>query len=157
MREVKVPVKNIVVGQKVTAAKAQRARELRRDMTPEETVIWQAVRRNQLGGCHFRRQQVISGFIADFYCHAAGLVVEIDGEIHQTRTQYDDDRDRVLKARGLRVLRIPNTLVRRGLQAALALVLAACQEANTSSPSETTLGDETLPRSLLGKGPGDRS
>lgn len=138
-----MPAKNIVIGQRVTSAKVQRARELRQNMTPEETAVWQAVRRNQLGGLHFRRQQVIEGFIADFYCHAAGLVVEIDGEIHQTQTQYDVARDRALKARGLRVLRLPNALVRQNLPVALSLILGACQDSD--SPS------------LTGKGPGVRS
>lgn len=128
-----MPARNIVIGQKVTSVKAQRARELRQNMTPEETTIWQAVRRNQLGGYHFRRQQVIDGFIADFYCHAAGLVVEIDGDIHQTQTHSDDARDQVLMAHGLRVLRLPNTLVRQNLQATLSLILRTCQEANSPS------------------------
>lgn len=135
-----MPAKNIVIGQRINPVKAQRARELRRNMTPEETLIWQAVRRNQLGGYHFRRQQVLAGFIADFYCHAAGLVVELDGEIHQARAQYDDARDQILAARGLRVLRIPNALVRQNVQAVLALILTACQSPDSPSLPGKGLG-----------------
>ncbi|TAK31051.1 MAG: DUF559 domain-containing protein [Chloroflexota bacterium] len=100
--------KNIVVGQRVDDAHRQRARELRREMTREEALLWQQLRGNRLGGLHFRRQQVIDGFIVDFYCHAAGLVVEIDGPIHQNQQEYDRERDAILAARGLRLLRIPN-------------------------------------------------
>ena len=47
-------------------------------MTPAEKLLWQEIRANKLG-VRFRRQQVIQGFIVDFYCHQAGLVVEVDG------------------------------------------------------------------------------
>jgi very-short-patch-repair endonuclease len=60
-----MPVKNIIPGQTVTKEKLQRARELRRDMTPAEKILWQELRANKLG-VHFRRQQVIAGFIVDF-------------------------------------------------------------------------------------------
>src|SRR5262249_49155261 len=67
-------VSNIVRGQPVTAEKLQRAKELRCEMTPEERIVWEHVRGNRLG-FKFRRQQVIHGYIADFYCHEAALVV----------------------------------------------------------------------------------
>ncbi|MBN9119677.1 MAG: DUF559 domain-containing protein [Planctomycetes bacterium] len=67
-------VRNVVRGQRVAANKVERARELRREMTPEERVLWEHVRGNGLG-YHFRRQQILRGFIADFYCHTAGLVI----------------------------------------------------------------------------------
>jgi very-short-patch-repair endonuclease len=76
-----MPIKNIIPGQTVTKEKLQRAKELRRDMTPAEKILWQELRANKLG-VHFRRQQVIAGFIVDFYCHKAGLVIEVDGDIH---------------------------------------------------------------------------
>ena len=60
-----MPIKNIIPGQTVTKEKLQRARELRRDMTPAEKILWQELRGNKLG-VHFRRQQVIAGFIVDF-------------------------------------------------------------------------------------------
>jgi len=76
-----MPLKNIVTEQKVSKEKLQRAKELRREMTPAEKILWEELRANKLG-VHFRRQQVIAGFIVDFYCHRAGLVVEVDGDIH---------------------------------------------------------------------------
>lgn len=76
-----MPIKNIVTNQKVTKEKLQRAKELRREMTPAEKLLWQEVRAKKLG-VRFRRQQIIQGFIVDFYCHKAALVVEVDGDIH---------------------------------------------------------------------------
>ena len=122
-----MPARNVVIGQKVEAEKVARAKELRRQMTPAERVLWQHLRRNQLEGFHFRRQQVIDGFIVDFYCHAAGLVLEIDGDIHQQRAEYDEERDRILAARGLRVLRIPNRDVLENLPDVLNRIAAACR------------------------------
>ena len=66
--ELFMPVKNIIPGQKVTKEKLLRAKELRSEMTPAEKILWNELRANKLG-VHFRRQQVIQGFIVDFYCH----------------------------------------------------------------------------------------
>lgn len=77
-----MPVKNIIPGQKVTKEKLERAKELRREMIPAEKLLWQEVRAKKLG-VRFRRQQIIQGFIVDFYCHKAALVVEVDGDIHK--------------------------------------------------------------------------
>ena len=123
-----MPKNNIIVGQKIDPAKAQRARELRRQMTSEEKALWQRLRANRLEGFHFRRQQVIDGFIVDFYCHAAGLVVETDGEIHRERADYDAERDRVLSTRGLRIVRIRNEEIRRDIWAVVERILNLCRE-----------------------------
>jgi very-short-patch-repair endonuclease len=81
-----------------------------------------------LNGLHFRRQQIIDGFIADFYCHAGRLVIEVDGEIHQQQAEYDAERDRVLTTRGLRLLRIKNEEVKQNLDRVLARISTACTE-----------------------------
>jgi very-short-patch-repair endonuclease len=83
-----MPVKNIIPGQTVAKEKLQRTRELRRDMTPAEKALWQQLRANKLG-VHFRRQQIIAGFIVDFYCHKAALVIEVDGDIHDLQQEED--------------------------------------------------------------------
>ena len=95
-------------------------------MTPEEKILWQHLRANRLKGLHFRRQQIIDGFIVDFYCHAAGLVIEIDGEIHQQQAEYDAERDKILKARKMRVLRIMNSEVRDNLEGVLNWIIETC-------------------------------
>ena len=123
-----MPVRNIVVGQKVDAVKLPRAKELRRAMTGAERMLWERLRGNRLHGVHFRRQQVIDGFIADFYCHAAGLVIEVDGGVHVQQTGYDAERDRVLSQHGLRILRISNEEIQTNLDGVLARIAQACEE-----------------------------
>ncbi len=59
------------------------------------------LRTNKLG-VHFRRHQVIAGFIVDFYCHKAGLVIEVDGDIHDLQQEEDARREKVLSEMGLR-------------------------------------------------------
>ena len=105
-------VKNIIPGQEVTKAKLQRAKGLRRDMTPAEKILWNELRANKLG-VHFRRQQIIAGFIVDFYCHKAGLVVEVDGDVHDLQQEEDTKREKVLSEMGLTVVRFGNDEVMR--------------------------------------------
>jgi very-short-patch-repair endonuclease len=88
--------------------KREVAGRLRREMTPAEVRLWQCLRANRLAGLHFRRQQVIDGFIADFYCHRAGLVIELDGPVHERQREYDEARDKFIGYRGLRILRFSN-------------------------------------------------
>ena len=107
--------KNIVTGQKITREKLKRARELRQEMTPAELCLWNRVRANRLGGWHFRRQQIIDGFIVDFYCHKAGLVIEVDGPIHRKQKSEDAERDKVLSDRGLHILHFSNQTVMNNL------------------------------------------
>jgi len=118
---------NIVVGQKIDPAKLEQAKKLRRAMTPAERRLWASLRANRLKGLHFRRQQIIDGFIVDFYCHAAGLVVEVDGPVHEKRVEYDAQRDRTLSARGFRILRVHNSQVMQELERVLARIEAACR------------------------------
>ena len=113
-----MPVKNIIPGQKVTKAKLERAKELRREMTPAEKLLWQEVRAKKLG-VRFRRQQVIQGFIVDFYCHRAALVVEVDGDVHDLQKEEDERREKVLSALGLRIVRVGNAEVVRELSPSL--------------------------------------
>ena len=73
-------------------------------------------RANRLG-VHFRRQQVIAGFIVDFYCHKAGLVVEVDGDVHDLQQEEDAGREMALSEMGSRVVRFGNDEIVRELSA----------------------------------------
>ncbi len=103
------------------------SREMRHHPTEAENILWQAVRAKQLMGEKFYRQfpvfHEITGretfFIADFYCHRARLVVEVDGKIHKHRVPQDFERTEVLKLLGLHVLRIRNEEVLDDLDAVL--------------------------------------
>lgn len=116
----------VVRGRRISTVKKERSKELRHRMTPEEAVLWSELRTNRLFGLHFRRQQVIDGFIVDFYCHAARLIVEVDGGIHATQGLYDEVRDEWLQACGFTILRFANDEVTSDLPGVLARVAAAC-------------------------------
>ena len=87
-----------------------RAKELRRDMTPAEKVLWQKLRNRQLDGFYFRRQHPIKYFIADFYCAKADLIVELDGGIHNNpeNKEWDINRTAELEKSGVTVIRFTN-------------------------------------------------
>jgi very-short-patch-repair endonuclease len=103
-----MPVNNIIIGQKVSRELHERARELRKNMTPAEKILWERLRHNRLNGLQFRRQQIINPYIVDFYCHAKTLVVEVDGDIHDLQQRYDAERSSYLMAHGFRMLRVTN-------------------------------------------------
>lgn len=84
------------------------AKNLRRNMTPQERKLWYLFLRKY--PVKIYRQRVISSFIADFYCHAARLVIEIDGTQHTTEqgAAYDRERTEIMSQYGLFVLRFSN-------------------------------------------------
>ena len=108
-----------------TPEKQVLAVQMRRDMTPSEALLWERLRANRLGGLSFRRQQVIGGFVADFYCRSARLVIECDGEVHERQGDYDRARDEIIATYNLRVLRFSNDAITHNLSAVLADILSA--------------------------------
>ena len=80
----------------------RRARILRREMTEAEIRLWQTLRLRQTEGYRFRRQVPIGRFIADFVCHAARLIVEIDGGQHDLLSQEEVSRTQFLEGQGYR-------------------------------------------------------
>ena len=84
------------------------AKELRRNMTPEEKHLWYDFLRKY--PVRFLRQKVIGSYIVDFYCAKANLVIELDGSHHgyENETKKDEKRTKFLESLGLKVIRIPN-------------------------------------------------
>jgi len=95
---------NIVTNQRIADSTRQLALEMRQKMTPSERSLWSELRNNRLDGWHFRHQQIIDGFIVDFYCHKAGLIIEVDGPIHDSQQDMDAEREAVFLDRGLKIL-----------------------------------------------------
>jgi very-short-patch-repair endonuclease len=89
------------------------ARELRKEMTDAEEVLWSKLRKKQVNGFVFRRQHPIDFYIVDFYCHKLKLVIEVDGEIHNLPEifEYDKGRAAELERLGLKVIRFTNQQV----------------------------------------------
>ena len=86
----------------------QRAKQLRENQTQPERILWSVLRGRQLGGLKFRRQHPIEPYIVDFYCAEARLVIEIDGQSHDGKENYDSQRSSYLNQIGLTILRISN-------------------------------------------------
>ncbi|MCC8146218.1 MAG: endonuclease domain-containing protein [Bacteroidales bacterium] len=80
---------------------------LRENMTEAEKILWSRLNKNQLG-VRFRAQHPIDIFVVDFYCHTYKLIIEIDGEIHRYRKEYDQGRVAELQRLGLTVIRFTN-------------------------------------------------
>ena len=122
-----MPVKNIVRGQSVSYEMRERAKKLRREMTPAEKILWKEVRANRLIGLHFRRQQIIHGYFADFYCHQHSLIVELDGGIHDLQKEYDAEREAYLLALGFRIIRFRNEEITENLKDVLQKIVDECK------------------------------
>ncbi len=84
-----------------------KAKQLRENMTLQEEILWERLRKNQFG-FRFRPQHPIDIFIADFYCHPLKLVIEVDGNIHQFKSDYDNGRTEELRCKGITVIRFSN-------------------------------------------------
>ena len=80
---------------------------MRAQPTDAERALWRELRATRLG-VRFRRQHVVVGYIADFYCASAKLVVEVDGGVHEATRARDDERTRALEALGVYVVRFTN-------------------------------------------------
>ena len=110
------------------AGDVDRARDLRQRSTTPERVLWSRLRAGRLGGFKFRRQHPIGPFVADFYCHEAALVVEVDGDIHLSQKERDERRDQYLTEKGLRVVRFTASWLARDEAAVLGRILELCRE-----------------------------
>jgi very-short-patch-repair endonuclease len=86
-------------------------KDLRNSPTYAEKYLWYELRKSQLNGRKFRRQQSIGKYIVDFYCPEEKLVVEVDGEHHyeDDQKEYDTERTKYLKGLKIKVIRFKNT------------------------------------------------
>ncbi|WP_448663454.1 endonuclease domain-containing protein [Sphingomonas sp. CJ20] len=104
------------------------ARHLRRQLTLPEVLLWQALRTGP-AGLRFRRQHPAGIYVLDFFCPAAKLAVEVDGEAHARgdRPERDAMRDSWLRAQGVRVLRIPAQVVLSDLEVAIRYIIVVAR------------------------------
>lgn len=119
-----------MVRKRISRKIKETVRDLRRRQTRAEAVLWEAVRDRQLSGKKFLRQHPVifelNGrerfLVPDFYCHEAGLVIELDGGVHQKRKERDAIREEALTDLGLRVLRFKNKTILNDLPAVLSKI-----------------------------------
>jgi very-short-patch-repair endonuclease len=98
-------------------------------MTPSESILWEHLRNRKCGGFKFRRQQVIEGFVADFYCEQSQIVVEVDGGVHNDLEVMKNDahREAVFLARGITTVRFRNEHVTKNLNSVIDQIAAVCE------------------------------
>jgi very-short-patch-repair endonuclease len=86
-------------------------RQLRKDLTPAEALLWKNIQRKQLDGRRFRRQYSIGSYIVDFYCVEERLAIELDGSVHDNigSQLYDDERTSFLESLDIKVIRFENS------------------------------------------------
>jgi very-short-patch-repair endonuclease len=115
---------------RVSSQLRSNARELRKKSTDAERILWSELRDHRLNGTGFRRQVPIKNYIADFVCHAAKLVVELDGGQHfsDQSERADAARTAVIEARGFQVLRFSNHDVMTNRVGVLQTIAAALAE-----------------------------
>ena len=117
------------------------ARTFRKEPTPAEDVLWQSVRKEQLG-FKFRRQLPIGPFIVDFYCAASRLVVEVDGPIHETQRKADQERQALIESLGITVIRFTNDQVMKHIDDTLTMIRTVLKLSQAPSDSPSLLVGE---------------
>jgi len=102
----------------------QYSRELRKNMTEAENLLWSKIRRKQLKGYQFYRQKIIGNYIVDFYCPKANLIIELDGSQHYSvKGEVNDrNRDTYMIRLGLKVLRFSDREVFKNLKGVLEII-----------------------------------
>lgn len=102
-----------------------RARELRLNATQPERRLWRCLRNRKLAGLKFFRQASIGAFIVDFLCREEKLVIEVDGDSHSDRAQYDTYRARNIERLGFRIVRVSNDDVIHNIEGVLSAIVVA--------------------------------
>ena len=128
----------------------ERARRLRREMTPAERKLWGCLRGHRLG-VKFRKQMWLSGFIADFACVEAKLVIEVDGGQHGDNLEEDRRRAAAMRRVGYRALRFWNNDVLENIDGVLTVIQGAIDEAVPSPSHPAARAGIPLPKMGEGK------
>lgn len=107
----------------------ERARKMRRSLTPPEAQLWKQLKGRNLDGLKFRKQHPVGPYILDFYCAEAKLAVEVDGLIHgdPDQARHDARRTEWLSGRGIAVLRVQASDVRTEVEGVLNAIRGAVQ------------------------------
>ncbi len=123
-------------------SRKDRACQLRKAQTPAESRLWHELRNRRFVGYKFRRQHPVGPYIADFYCHDANLIIELDGESHLGQEQYDRRRQEWLEVQGFKVLRFYNNDIPANLDEMMECIFRECQARSPSSSGDLTLDSD---------------
>ena len=107
----------------------EKAKALRKNMTPSEILLWEFLKGKKVLGFRFRPQHPIDIFIADLYCHPLKLVVEVDGGIHKAKDQaeYDKAREAELNEWGIKVIRFTNKEIEKKFDLVKGKIIEICK------------------------------
>ncbi len=100
-----------------------RRRQLRKNPTEAERILWQEVRGKKIGNVRFHRQYSIGPYILDFFCPTFRLAIELDGSQHKDEKEYDKERDLFLKDKGITTIRFWNEEVTKNLAEVLEKII----------------------------------
>ena len=106
----------------------ERARQLRKELTPAEQKLWAYLRGNKLHGVSFRRQHAIGNYIVDFCSIKAKLIIELDGSQHLEQEEYDEERTRYLESLGYTVIRFWNNDVMNNIDGVILAIKNALEK-----------------------------
>jgi very-short-patch-repair endonuclease len=98
------------------------ARELRKKMTLSEVLLWNELKQKRMSGYDFDRQRPIGSFIVDFYCKELSLAIEIDGDTHIFKYDYDKERQTTLEKMGVHFLRFDDIEVKKSMSNVLRVI-----------------------------------
>jgi very-short-patch-repair endonuclease len=98
------------------------ARDLRKNMTLSEVLLWNQLKQKNMMGYDFDRQRPIGNYIVDFYCKELSLAIEIDGDTHIYRNEEDDKRQVTLEKSGVRFLRFDDIEVKKNMSNVLRVI-----------------------------------
>jgi very-short-patch-repair endonuclease len=121
----------------------ERARAMRNNPTEPEKRVWRELSGSRFGGFKFRRQEVIGRCIVDFWCPAAGLAVEVDGDTHADPDK-DARRDAYLRQFGVRVLHVTNPDVMGNIEGVMFVIGEALRAAVSPHPNPSPEGEGLL-------------
>jgi len=82
-------------------------------------LFWQQVKKRQFMNLDFDRQKIIGNYIVDFYCKDIGVIIEIDGNSHDDKQEYDQERDAYLQGLGLKIFHIQDSDIKKNLESVL--------------------------------------
>jgi len=114
-----------------------RAKSLRQSMTRAEILLWRYLKAHRIDGLGFRRQVPMRNYVADFVCHDARLIVELDGESHDfdARQRSDRIRDAWFHSQGYSILRFTNAEVLGNLAGVVEAIRDECRTRPDVPPS----------------------
>jgi very-short-patch-repair endonuclease len=130
----------------------ERARSLRKQMTPPERRLWNVLKCRP-DGLKFRRQHPLGPYVLDFFCHEAAVAVEVDGLAHELGCNpvRDSRRDEWVAEQGVRTLRFRATDVRDNLEGVLTTIAAACRARSSFEEHPSTAFGGPPPLQMQGR------